>query len=63
MMAGETAALNDMPEHVRRLVGNYEGLRGYHLLAGSPKHGPAHARDQDSTYGGAGSTEQDPAYG
>ena len=34
MMAGETAALTDMPEHVRRLVGNYEGLRGYNLLAG-----------------------------
>jgi NAD(P)-dependent dehydrogenase (short-subunit alcohol dehydrogenase family) len=32
MMAGETAALHDMPEHVRRLVGAYEGLRGYHLL-------------------------------
>ncbi len=32
MMAGETAALHDMPEHVRRLVGSYEGLRGYHLL-------------------------------
>jgi NAD(P)-dependent dehydrogenase (short-subunit alcohol dehydrogenase family) len=41
MMAGETAALNDMPEHVRRLVGNYEGLRGYHLLAG-----PAEARQR-----------------
>ena len=32
MMAGETAALHDMPEHVRRLVGSYEGLRSYHLL-------------------------------
>ena len=32
MMEGETAALASMPEHVRRLVGNYEGLRGYHLL-------------------------------
>jgi len=32
MMAGETAALHDMPEDVRRLVGSYEGLRGYHLL-------------------------------
>ncbi len=41
MMASETAALNDMPEHVRRLVGNYEGLRGYHLLAG-----PAEARQR-----------------
>jgi NAD(P)-dependent dehydrogenase (short-subunit alcohol dehydrogenase family) len=32
MMAGETTALADMPEHVRRLVGAYEGVRGYHLL-------------------------------
>jgi NAD(P)-dependent dehydrogenase (short-subunit alcohol dehydrogenase family) len=32
MMAGETASLRDMPEHVRRLLGSYEGLRGYHML-------------------------------
>ena len=32
MMAGETAALDTMPEHVRRLVGTYEGLRRYHML-------------------------------
>lgn len=32
MMEGETAALRRMPEHVRTLVGAYEGLRGYHLL-------------------------------
>jgi NAD(P)-dependent dehydrogenase (short-subunit alcohol dehydrogenase family) len=32
MMEGETAALDAMPAHVRRLVGAYEGLRGYHLL-------------------------------
>jgi len=32
MMAGETAALHDAPERVRRLLGSYEGLRGYHLL-------------------------------
>ena len=32
MMAGETAALSDMPERVRKLVGSYEGLRGDHLL-------------------------------
>ncbi len=32
MMAAETAALHDMPTHVRKLVGSYEGLRGYHLL-------------------------------
>jgi NAD(P)-dependent dehydrogenase (short-subunit alcohol dehydrogenase family) len=32
MMDGETAALQSMPEHVRRLIGHYEGLRGYSLL-------------------------------
>jgi NAD(P)-dependent dehydrogenase (short-subunit alcohol dehydrogenase family) len=32
MMANETAALSEMPEHVRRLLGSYEGLRGYHIL-------------------------------
>jgi NAD(P)-dependent dehydrogenase (short-subunit alcohol dehydrogenase family) len=40
MMAGETAALNDAPENVRRLLGSYEGLRGYHLL---PEAGAANA--------------------
>ncbi|WP_133500836.1 SDR family NAD(P)-dependent oxidoreductase [Cognatilysobacter terrigena] len=32
MMAGETAALHDAPEQIRRLVGRYEGLRGYAML-------------------------------
>jgi len=32
MMEGETAALGGMPQHVRKLLGAYEGLRGYHLL-------------------------------
>ena len=32
MMEGETAALHQMPEHVRRLVGSYEGLRAYQML-------------------------------
>ena len=32
MMEGETAALHDMPEHLRKLVGHYEGLRGEHIL-------------------------------
>ncbi len=32
MMDGEKAALHSLPEHVRKLVGGYEGLRGYHLL-------------------------------
>ena len=32
MMERETAALADMPEPVRRVLGTYEGLRGYHML-------------------------------
>jgi NAD(P)-dependent dehydrogenase (short-subunit alcohol dehydrogenase family) len=32
MMERETAVVDTMPEHVRRLVGSYEGLRGYHIL-------------------------------
>jgi len=32
MMERETAALRDLPDSVGRLVGAYEGLRGYHLL-------------------------------
>src|SRR3954468_470340 len=30
MMEGEHASLNSMPENVRKLLGAYEGLRGYH---------------------------------
>ena len=32
MMAAETASLHHMPEHMRKLLGAYEGLRGYHML-------------------------------
>ena len=32
MIAGETAAHSDMPEHVRKLLGSYEGLRGYDIV-------------------------------
>jgi NAD(P)-dependent dehydrogenase (short-subunit alcohol dehydrogenase family) len=32
MMAGETGSLHATPEHVRKLLGAYEGLRGYHML-------------------------------
>jgi NAD(P)-dependent dehydrogenase (short-subunit alcohol dehydrogenase family) len=46
MMAGETAAVHDMPEHVRRLVGSYEGLRGYHLL---PEGGPSEPAPSNRT--------------
>ena len=32
MMEDETAALRDMPAHQQKLLGAWEGLRGYHLL-------------------------------
>ena len=32
MMDEERASLHDMPARLRRLIGSYEGLRGYHLL-------------------------------
>jgi NAD(P)-dependent dehydrogenase (short-subunit alcohol dehydrogenase family) len=48
MMEGETTTLSRMPEHVRRLVGSYEGLRGYHLLAGSVEQDPAYAAQEDT---------------
>ena len=32
MMESETASLQSMPEPARRLLGAYEGLRGYHIL-------------------------------
>ncbi len=32
MMEGETASVSTMSEDARRLLGAYEGLRGYHLL-------------------------------
>jgi NAD(P)-dependent dehydrogenase (short-subunit alcohol dehydrogenase family) len=45
MMAGETAAFADMPEHVRRLLGAYEGLRGYHMLPEAESERSAPARE------------------
>lgn len=32
MMAGETVAVQSLPETIRKLIGNYEGLRGADLL-------------------------------
>jgi len=32
MMERETAVVDTMPQHVRKLVGSYEGLRRYHIL-------------------------------
>nr|MBP6597017.1 SDR family oxidoreductase [Arenimonas sp.] len=36
MMAGETAAHGDMPEHVRKLLGRYEGVRAGDILPAGP---------------------------
>ena len=41
MMADETSALHEAPPEVRRLVGSYEGLRGYHLLPEGREIAPA----------------------
>ena len=32
MMEAETTSLRELPERARRLLGDYEGLRGYHML-------------------------------
>lgn len=39
MMEREQGPLRDMPETARRLLGAYEGLRGYHLLPEGPAAG------------------------
>jgi NAD(P)-dependent dehydrogenase (short-subunit alcohol dehydrogenase family) len=46
MMEGETAALHDMPEHLRKLLGHYEGLRGSNLL---PDPGPSSLANRDGS--------------
>jgi NAD(P)-dependent dehydrogenase (short-subunit alcohol dehydrogenase family) len=35
MMAVETRSMHALPEAARRVLGSYEGLRGYHMLPGS----------------------------
>ena len=46
MMAGEQAAHADMPPDVRRLLGKYEGLRGYRMLPeGNVAEAPALTRE------------------
>lgn len=49
MMAGEKAALAQLPSHAQRLLGAYEGLRGYDLL---PEGEPALAERRASTLAG-----------
>jgi NAD(P)-dependent dehydrogenase (short-subunit alcohol dehydrogenase family) len=39
MMEAETAALHALPAPVRRLVGSYEGVRGYRMLPEGPSEG------------------------
>ena len=53
MMEGETALLSELPEHVRRLLGPYEGLRGYNML---PEGGDAVAKTGLRLGGAAGLT-------
>jgi NAD(P)-dependent dehydrogenase (short-subunit alcohol dehydrogenase family) len=45
MMARENGPLHDLPPASAKLLGAYEGLRGYHLLpeGGAPVSGPAHS--------------------
>ena len=43
MMEGESAALDDLPENVRKLVGRYEGLRSADMLDGGAGQGLASA--------------------
>jgi len=47
MMAGETAAMDAAPEHVRRLLGSYEGLRSSRMLGAGDQSGLADARHAD----------------
>ena len=41
MMERETASLAELPERARRLLGAYEGLRGYHMLPEGRSNGSA----------------------
>src|SRR5205085_3622477 len=41
MMARENGALHELPEQARKLLGAYEGLRGYHMLPEGESSSPA----------------------
>ena len=49
MMEEERASVGSMPEHARRLVGAYEGLRGYRMLpeGKGPAEAGHHVRNED----------------
>jgi NAD(P)-dependent dehydrogenase (short-subunit alcohol dehydrogenase family) len=51
MMEGESGPLNKMPEPARKLLGAYEGLRGYHLL---PEGETARGDQPSPGYGSTG---------
>src|SRR6267378_4750380 len=48
MMEREHGPLHDLPEHARKVLGAYEGLRGYHILpeGGAPVSDPARMKNE-----------------
>ncbi len=52
MMEGETAAAHDVPEHLRKLLGGYEGLRRYAMLPEGADGRSLAARGQDDALAG-----------
>lgn len=47
MMAHEMSSFDSIPEVARRMIGTYEGLRGYHLLPEGPEGTPARQSGSD----------------
>jgi NAD(P)-dependent dehydrogenase (short-subunit alcohol dehydrogenase family) len=56
MMEGETGSLDVIPEPARRLLGRFEGLRGYHLLSQPEDAAPLPAAREPLLAGLAGLT-------
>jgi len=56
MREGETAALASMPEHVRRLLGGYEGPHAYHMIGAGEK--PASIGEHIAEASGLSESEQ-----
>jgi NAD(P)-dependent dehydrogenase (short-subunit alcohol dehydrogenase family) len=52
MMAAETAPVGAMPESVRKLLGNYEGLRGYQLIPDGTLAGAALSTSSNASLAG-----------
>ncbi len=51
MMEGETAAVHDVPGHLRKLLGGYEGLRRYDMLPEAGASSLAKQRNDDDIAG------------